>query len=218
MIEWMTLQALEEKLASYEPIGLALRSFFQAQIPASLEALFERAPETVDLPEVGQTLSWAGLVNDVPFLVMAQCKGELTGFELFFPTLLDEGRIHLGLLEHVITLAPVFRTLRTAQIASLPFTGEGWGVVKVGAREPMFRSRERSDVLAVAQFLDEPTRFEVKPLPAAPTQWLVVGPRMATTVSRLDVVATKEEADAVAAAWSVDFGGSFEVYEGQLPA
>ena len=218
MIEWMTLGALEEKLASYEPIGLALRSFFQAQIPASLQALFEREPETIEVPDLGPTLSWSGLVNEVPFIVMALRKGELMGFEISFPTLLDEGRIHLGLLEHVITLAPVFRTLRTTQIASLPFIGEGWGVVKVGAREPMFRSRERADVLAVAEFLDEPTRFEIKPLPAAPTQWLVAGPRMATTISRLEIVATKEEADTVAAAWSEEFGGAFDVYEGQLPA
>ncbi len=217
MIEWMTLGALEERLASYEPIGLALRSFFQAQIPASLNALFERDPETLEVPDLGQTLSWSGLVNEVPFIVMAQRRGELTGFEISFPTLLDEGRIHLGLLEHVITLAPVFRTLRTAQIASLPFTGEGWGVVKIGAREPMFRSRSRADVDAVAQFLDEPTRFEIKALPAAPTQWLVAGPRMATTVSRLEVVATREQADAVAAAWSEEFGGAFEIHEGQLP-
>jgi hypothetical protein len=218
MIEWMTLGALEEKLASYEPIGLALRSFFQAQIPASLKALFEREPETVEVAELGQTMSWSGFVNEVPFIVMAQRKGELTGFEISFPTLLDEGRIHLGLLEHVTTLAPVFRTLRTAHVASLPFTGEGWGVVKIGGREPMFRSRVRTDVEAVAQFLDEPTRFEIKALPAAPAQWLVVGPRMETTVSRLEVVATKEEADKVAAAWSEEFGGAFEVHEGQLPA
>jgi hypothetical protein len=218
MIEWMPLGAVEEMLASYGPNGLALRSFFQAQIPANLKALFEHDPEIVEIPDLGETLSWSGLVNEVPFLVMAQRKGELTGFEISFPTVLDEGRIHLGLLEHVITLAPVFRTLRTAQIASLPFTGEGWGVVKIGAREPMFRSRERADVLAVAQFLDEPTRFEIKPLPAAPTKWLVAGPRTETTVSRLEIVATREEADTVAAAWSQEFGGAFEVHEGQLPA
>jgi hypothetical protein len=218
MIEWMTLEALHGQLATYEPIGLALRSFFQAQIPASLEALFERAPETLEVPELGETLSWSGLVNEVPFIVMALRKGELTGFEISFPTLLEEGRIHLGLLEHVTTLAPVFRTLRTAQIASLPFVGEGWGVVKIGAREPMFRSRVREDALVVAQFLDEPTRFEIKPLPASPTQWLVTGPRMATTVSRLKVVATKADADSVAAAWADELGGTFDVYEGELPA
>lgn len=217
MIEWTTLEVLQERLASYEPIGLALRSFFQAQIPASLEALFERDPEIVEVADLGQTMSWSGLVTEVPFIVMAQRKGELTGFEISFPTLLDEGRIHLGLLEHVTTLAPVFRTLRTAQIASLPYAGAGWGVVKVGARAPMFRSRVREDVLVVAQFLDEPARFEIKELPAAPIQWLVAGPRMETTVSRLEVVATKEEADQVAAAWAEEFGGAFDVYEGQLP-
>ncbi len=190
MIEWMTLEALQEHLASYEPIGLSLRSFFQAQIPASLQALFERDPETLDVPDLGVTLSWSGRVNEVPFIVMAQRKGELTGFEISFPTLLDEGRIHLGLLEHVTTLAPVFRTLRTAQIVSLPYVGEGFGVVKIGARAPMFRSRLREDAEVVAQFLDEPTRFEIQALPAAPTQWLVTGPRMETTVSRLEVVAT----------------------------
>lgn len=217
MIEWMTLAALEDKLASYEPIGLSLRSFFQAQIPASLKALFEREPETIEIAELGATLAWAGLVDEVPFMVMAQRKGELTAFEISFPSLLDEGRIHLGMLEHVTTLAPVFRTLRTAQIASLPFTGEGWGVVKVGARDPMFRSRVRADAEAVAQFLDEPTRFEVKQIPAAPTRWIVAGPRMETTVSRLEVTATKEEADTVAAAWGEEFGGVFEIYEGELP-
>lgn len=218
MIEWLTLEALQDKLASYEPIGLALRSFFQAQIPASLAALFERAPETVEVADLGATLAWAGLVEEVPFMVMAQKKGELTVFEISFPTLLDAGRIHLGMLEYVSMLAPVFRTLRTAQIASLPFTGEGWGVVKIGAREPMFRSRVREDAVAVSQFLDDPARFEVKAIPAAPTRWLVSGPRMETTVSRLEVTATKEEADAVAAAWSTEFGGAFDVHEGELPA
>lgn len=218
MIEWMTLAELEAKLASYEPIGLALRSFFQAQIPASLSALFERDPETVEHAELGPMLSWSGLVNQVPFAVKALRKGEVSGFAISFPTVLDEGRIHLGLLEHVSTLAPVFRTLRTAQISSLPFTGGGWGVVKIGGKEPLFRSRLRQDADVVMQFLDDPRRFEIQEVPAAPAQWLVTGPRNETSVSRIEVLATKEEADQLAAAWTEQLGGSFEVHEGQLPA
>lgn len=221
MIEWLTIATLEDRLRDYPPIGLGLRGFFHGRIAASLPVLFERDPETAAMEQGGDVMVWTGLVGDpgagIPFSITAQRRGEVTGFEISFPVCVRAGRIDLALLAAVGTISPAFRGLRTSHIEHLPFVGEGFAVVKLGSSDAVFRSSARPEADAVARFLDDPARFEVVRSPAAPTRWIVAGPRAGAMISRLEVADTRAIADDMAMAGAVEFGHPFEVFEGQLP-
>lgn len=217
MIDWFTIASFEEHLQRYAPIGLALRGLFHGRLAASLTAILEHEPEIAGTDDGGDMLVWVGLVDDTPFSVMAQKRGEITGFELSFPTALVEGRVDIGLLELVTAISPSFHAARYPHVEGLPFVGEGYGVVVRGTGEPFFRSPVRADAEAVAKFLDDPGRYTVEQVKARPTQWIVAGPRTGSAISRVEVRDSKKEADDLATELSVEFGHQFEVFEGQLP-
>ena len=217
MIEWLTLEKFEARLTQYPPIGLHLRGFFHGRVAASLPVLFEREPEVAEIEGLGDVTVWAGLVDETPFSVTAQRRGEVTGFEISFPVCVNAGRIDVALLDAVAAIAPAFRSPRGPHIESLPFTGGGWGVLPIGSNQPLFRSGVKEDAEAVARFLDDPGRYEVAIIPVAPVQWVVAGPRSGAVVSRLEVLATRAEAEDAAKGLSVEHGIEFTIHEGQLP-
>ncbi len=218
MIEWLTIATLEERLVQYPPIGLGLRGFFHGRLNASLPVLFEHSPETAAMEGAADVMVWTGIVAELPFSITAQRRGEVTGFEIQFPVCVRQGRIDLALLAAVVSISPAFKGLRTAQIEHLPFEGDGWAVTKRGSNDEVFRSPLKAEVEGVARYLDDPERFEVARVPAAPKLWLVAGPRSGSMISRLEVAATRAEAEDMAMAGSVEFGHEFTVHEGQLPA
>ncbi len=218
MIEWLTIATLEERLVQYPPIGLGLRGFFHGRLNASLPVLFEHSPETAAMEGAADVMVWTGIVAELPFSITAQRRGEVTGFEIQFPVCVRQGRIDLALLAAVVSISPAFKGLRTAQIEHLPFEGDGWAVTKRGSNDEVFRSSLKAEVEGVARYLDDPERFEVARVPAAPKLWLVAGPRSGSMISRLEVAATRAEAEDMAMAGSVEFGHEFTVHEGQLPA
>lgn len=216
-IEWLTIATLEERLTQYPPIGLGLRGFFHGRINASLPVIFEHSPETAAMEGAADVMVWTGIVQELPFSITAQRRGEVTGFEIQFPVCVRQGRIDLALLVAVMAISPAFKALRTAHIESLPFTGDGWAVIKVGSQDEVFRSSVKAEVEGVARYLDDPERFVVAKAAAAPGHWVVAGPRSGTMISRLEVAATRAEAEDMAVAGSVEFGHQFTVHEGQLP-
>ncbi|CAN5764056.1 hypothetical protein BH11MYX3_BH11MYX3_31930 [soil metagenome] len=217
-VEWLTIATLEERLTQYPPIGLGLRGFFHGRLNASLPVLFEHSPETAAMEGAADVMVWTGIVSELPFSITAQRRGEVTGFEIQFPVCVRQGRIDLALLAAVMAISPAFKGLRTAHIESLPFNGEGWAVTKSGSKEEVFRSSVKAEVDGVARYLDDPERFVVAKVAAAPRQWVVAGPRTGNMYSRLEVAATRAEAEDMAMAASVELGHQFEVHEGQLPA
>lgn len=218
MIDWLTVAELDARLSQIPPIGLGLRGFFHGRMSASLVALLEHEPEASTVEGVGDVQMWAGLVDGTPFSLTGQRRGEVTVFGIALPIALKDGRMDVGLLHAVGMLAPAFRATRGPHIEGLPYVGGGFGVVPRGSNEPVFRSSVREDAVAVAAFLDDPDRYEIAILPVAPAQWIVAGPRVGATMSRLEVVPTKEAADELAKAWSAELGEHFSVFEGQLPA
>jgi hypothetical protein len=217
MIEWLTMADLEASLSGVPPIGLGLRSFFHGRVSANLAAVFDHAPEPAHMDDVGDMLVWAGVVDGTPFSVAGQRRGEVTGFGISLPIAIKDGRIDIGLLDVVEALGSVFHTARP-HIESLPFTGGGFGVVPRGSDTPIFRSPVREEVTTVLSFLNDNDRYELAILPVAPVQYIVAGPRLGSTISRLEVVPTRAAADELAAAWSAEHHHHIDVFEGQLPA
>ncbi len=219
MIQWLTMAQLEEGLATVPPIGLALRGFFHGRVLARLSVVFDRAPETAHMEDVGDVQVFAGTVNDTPFTVIGHPLGEVTACQIALPIALVESRLDIRLLDVVQSLSTLFHAARGPHIDSLPFVGSGFGVVPRGTKDALFRSPSREDAEIVAQYLNDRDRYEVTALPAAPTRWIVAGPRVGSTMSRLEVVPTKEEADQLAAAWKEEHDTqAIDVFEGQLPA
>ncbi|MBL9019403.1 MAG: hypothetical protein JNL83_34765 [Myxococcales bacterium] len=217
MIQWLTMAHLEEALANVPPIGLALRGFYYGRVPASLSAVFDHPPEAAKIDDVGDVQIWAGAVHETPFTVTGHRRGELTAFQIALPIAVQEGQIDIRMLDVVESLSPLFHTARSPRVDSLPFLGGGFGVVPRGSNEALFRARRREDAELVASFLADPDRYEVAILPVAPPRWIVAGPRVGSTISRLEVADTREAADQLAAAWSAELGHAIDVFEGQLP-
>jgi len=218
MIQWLTIAQLEEALAGVPPIGLALRGFFHGRVSANLSAVFERAPETAHMEDVGDVEIWAGAIDQTPFTVTGHRRGELTSFQIALPIAIQDGQLDIRMLYVVESLSPLFHAARNPLVESLPFVGGGFGVVPRGSDDPVFRSPRRADAETVATYLDDPARYEVAILPVAPTRWIVAGPRVGSTISRLDVVDTRRAADELAAAWQAEHHHAIDVFEGQLPA
>lgn len=219
MIDWLTMAELDARLSQIPPVGLELRGFFNGRMSASLVALLEHEPEAGTVEGLGDVQMWAGLVDGTPFSLTGQRRGEVTMFGIALPVAVKEGRMDVGLLHAVGMLAPAFRAARGPYIESLPYVGGGFGVVPRGSNDAVFRSSSREDAVAVAAFLDDPERYEIAILPVEPTkQWIVAGPKLGSTMSKLEVVATREAADELVTTWTAEYGEHFSVYEGQLPA
>ena len=218
MIQWLTTAELEEALANVPPIGLALRGFFHGRISASLAAVLEHAPEASHVEGVGDVQAWAGAIEQTPFMITGHRRGELTAFQIALPIAIQEGQLDIRMLDVVQSLSTLFHTARNPQIASLPFVGGGFGVVPRGSNTPLFRAARRADAEIVATFLDDRERYEVALLPPEPTRWIVAGPRVGATMSRVEVVDTRQAADELATAWQAFHHHAIDVFEGQLPA
>jgi hypothetical protein len=160
---------------------------------------------------------FAGVVNETPFTVIGHPLGEVTACQVALPIAIAEGRLDIRLLDVVQSLSTLFHTARRPKIDGLPFVGSGFGVVARGTNNPVFRSPVREDAEIVAQYLADPDRYEVTAVPALPTSWIVAGPRLGSTMSRLEVVPTKDAADQLAAAWRQEHDHAIDVFEGQLP-
>jgi len=216
MTEWMPLQDLEARLAQVGPIGLHLRGMFHGRLGIPFVTLFGRQPDITEVEGLGDVQVWAGVVDDVPFLVTGQMRGELTGFEISFPTRVVDHRIDISLLDCVAAIAPEFRGLRYTHVEGLPFVGDGYAVIRDGQPDPVFRSSERADAEAVLRFLVDKRRYSVEKCRPAPVQWMVTGPRVGSTISVLQLAENREEAIAMQLRWSAENGVDFAVHEGQL--
>ena len=161
MIQWLTIAQLEEALAGVPPIGLALRGFFHGRVSANLSAVFERAPETAHMEDVGDVEIWAGAIDQTPFTVTGHRRGELTSFQIALPIAIQDGQLDIRMLYVVESLSPLFHAARNPLVESLPFVGGGFGVVPRGSDDPVFRSPRRADAETVATYLDDPARYEV---------------------------------------------------------
>ncbi len=228
MVEWMTYLELEQRLsAGYPPIGLTLRRFLQGRLSVeqASSGLRRGVAEQVELVAgLGPSDVWCGVVDQVPFAVEmtqpgADARLGYVGVQLWLPVRLRGGdRIDPSLLRVASAIDPTLGDCSHLQVAHLPFSGPGWGVVPAGDDVSIFSSRVRDDAVEVAALVSaEESSYTVVPIDASPRQWVVVGPRTGAFVSRVDVFGSEEEAERAADRWADACGERFSVHAGAIP-
>jgi hypothetical protein len=219
-IDWLTANELERLLIGYPPIGIHLRVFFQGRISQDLAALIPHSPEPHGAPGLGPVSVWAGTLQGVPFTITSQPARGSWGFEVALPVRIKGPDIDLCLLQTIRALPEAIRHCDRPYFDSLPYAGDGFGVVSRGGDTPIFTARLRDNAKQVADFLQEghPDGYETIEYPSASPQWLVAGPLSGSYLSRLEVTSSEEEALRLAALWTEETGARFEVHEQQLPA
>jgi hypothetical protein len=208
VIEWTTVEKLDERLRRYPPIGVRLRPWFHARSESDPASVIERAPEIRNDDGLGEASVWSGLVDEVPFALRSMAHSDSDyGFEVWFPKYAGgDGRLVAALANLPL---PAWRQ---PYFDSLPIAS-GSGVVRVGDDTPIYTTTMGEDAAAVAAFVNKADvgKFVVVPVGAGEPQWVVVGPRAGPFISWLDTTSSVESAERLAAKWSADTGATFRV-------
>jgi hypothetical protein len=208
MIEWTPLDDFEERLRRYPPIGLRLRTWFQARCELDPTTTLRRIPETREDEGLGTMSVWSGFIDTVPFALrsIAHLPSQF-GLEVAFPVRLDGDRFLLDALKKLALPA-----WRQPYFEPLPIVG-GFGVVKIGDDTSIYTSRVREDAVAIAAFVNmtKPNQFAVVPIGPIRSGWIVIGPIAGPYISWLETMSSEEAAKRQAAKWAADTGASFEV-------
>jgi hypothetical protein len=207
MIEWLTQAELGERLRQYTPIGLTLRTLFQARTSAAPETWFSRAPETAEEAGLGEMRVWAGLVDSTPFAITAMARRSGWGFEVRLPNRIEGDS---ALLDRIRALG--LPRWSHPYFCVLPSRG-GFGVAPVGSSVPVYVSEQREKASSVASMLNsvEPATYAVISTPATDPAWLVIGPESGPYISRIEVIDDEHAAVAEADRLSRSTGTAFHV-------
>lgn len=214
MIDWLSVDVLDQRLGAYAPIGLRLRTFFQGRTNADLATAFGVEPVKRDEPGIGPVAVWCGLVNSMPFSIRSQPARSGWGFEITLPVRVNSGRLDVAsLLAAISRLPPAIAACERPHVESLPYVGEGFGVVQVGDDTPIYSSQSREDAVEVLAFLNTAHRsqYTVIRVPGSEPGWIVAGPYSGPYISWLEVTSSEPAAKNQAAKWQAATGAPFSV-------
>lgn len=207
MIEWLSVQQLEDRLKRYPPVGLALRPLFHAMSDGNPAERIPRAPEEIVEEGLGPAATWAGLVDTMPFALRAaphHLGG--VGFDVYLPVRAGGDRVLFDAIAKLPLPTPTSVYFET--LCPGPF-----GVARVGERDPIYTCSSREDAVAAATLLNGWTSgsHAVIQVPPPPAPWLVVGPAAGPYISRVHVVSSEATAQRLAASFSAETGSTFTV-------
>jgi hypothetical protein len=214
MIEWLPIDALEQRLQGYPPIGVHLRPFLHGRLLVDPAILLSREPEVIDTDGLGPAMSWGGIVDATPFSIRAQRNRSAWGFELSFPVAIAQGRLDIGLLlRSLAELSLALARCDGPYFDRLPFEGDGVGVANVETTSVVHATDSQHEATAVMDFLNDTRtdRYVLISLEPPPPAWIVAGPVVGHYLSRLEVTSSEATANRLAQQWSSKTGADFAV-------